>query len=77
MGHDSPERPLIALAIGDPSGISPELTARLVASDVVLAAARLVVIGDPRVLADGAAIAGVSLDLEEILESEVPTRAPP
>jgi len=75
IGHDSLERPLIALAMGDPAGISPELTARLVASDAVLAAARLVVIGDPRVLADGAAVAGVSLDAEEISESEVPACA--
>ena len=56
-------RPLIALAMGDPAGISPELAARLVVSDRVCAAARLVVIGDRRVLEAGACVAGVPLDI--------------
>ena len=50
-------RPLIALAMGDPAGISPELAARLIVSDRVRAAARLVIIGDRRVLEAGARIA--------------------
>jgi 4-hydroxythreonine-4-phosphate dehydrogenase len=57
-------RPLIALAIGDPAGISPELTARVVADADIRAAADLLVIGDARVLADGAAVAGVGLDVD-------------
>ncbi len=52
-------RPIIALAMGDPAGISPELTARLLALDEIVAAARIVVIGDRRVLDDGARVAGV------------------
>lgn len=55
--------PIIALAMGDPSGISPELTARLLADEQVAAAARLQVIGDARVLAMGAEDAGVKIDL--------------
>jgi 4-hydroxythreonine-4-phosphate dehydrogenase len=47
-------RPTIALAMGDPAGISPELTARLLVLDDVAAKARLVVIGDRRVLDGGA-----------------------
>ena len=35
--------PTIALAMGDPAGISPELTAKLLANDEVRAAARIVV----------------------------------
>jgi 4-hydroxythreonine-4-phosphate dehydrogenase len=57
-------RPLIALAMGDPAGISPELTAKVIALPEVRAAARLVVIGDARVLAAGARIAGIALDVE-------------
>jgi 4-hydroxythreonine-4-phosphate dehydrogenase len=57
-------RPVIALAMGDPAGISPELTARLAALDDVRAAARLVIIGDRRILDEGARVAGLSLDLE-------------
>ncbi|MGV4791868.1 4-hydroxythreonine-4-phosphate dehydrogenase PdxA [Rhizobium sp. F40D2] len=56
-------RPLIALAMGDPAGISPELTARLIAHDDVKEAARLVVIGDRRILDEGAEAAGLALDL--------------
>ena len=63
-GDSSDSRPIVALAMGDPAGISPELAAKLVDSKTVAAAARLVVIGDKRVLEDGARIAGVTLDIE-------------
>lgn len=56
-------RPIIALAMGDPAGISPELTAKLLALDDVVSKARIVVIGDRRVLDDGARVAAVQLDL--------------
>jgi 4-hydroxythreonine-4-phosphate dehydrogenase len=59
------EKPVIALAMGDPCGISPELTAKLVALDEVRKAARIVVIGDRRVFDEGAKVAGVKIsDLE-------------
>ncbi|QOZ53412.1 4-hydroxythreonine-4-phosphate dehydrogenase PdxA [Bradyrhizobium sp. CCBAU 53338] len=53
-------KPLIALAMGDPAGISPELTAKLVAQDDIRARCRLVVIGDRRIFDEGAKVAGVS-----------------
>ena len=56
-------RPVVALAMGDPAGISPELTAKLLALDEVVEKARMVVIGDRRVLDDGARVAAVKLDL--------------
>jgi 4-hydroxythreonine-4-phosphate dehydrogenase len=46
--------------MGDPAGISPELTAKLVALDDVRRAARIVVIGDRRVYDGGARVAGVA-----------------
>jgi 4-hydroxythreonine-4-phosphate dehydrogenase len=49
--------------MGDPAGISAELTARLLALDEIVSNARIVVIGDRRVLDDGARVAGVKLDL--------------
>ncbi len=55
--------PFVALAMGDPCGISPELTARLLADEQVAKAARLQVIGDARILAMGAADAGLDIDL--------------
>ena len=60
------QRPVIALAMGDPAGVSPELTAKLVALDEARAAAALVVIGDKRVFDEGAAIAGVRVELTVI-----------
>jgi len=59
-------RPLVALAMGDPAGISPELAARLVGSATVAAAARLVLIGDRRILDAGARAAGISLEIETV-----------
>jgi 4-hydroxy-L-threonine phosphate dehydrogenase PdxA len=56
-------RPVIALAMGDPAGISPELTARLLSMDDIREAAHLIVIGDRRILDEGAACAGLTLDL--------------
>src|SRR5436305_777056 len=51
--------------MGDPAGISPELTAKVVALDEVRKAARIIVIGDRRVFDEGARIAGTRIsDLE-------------
>jgi 4-hydroxythreonine-4-phosphate dehydrogenase len=65
--HDTDSaRPIIALAMGDPAGISPELTARLLCLDDVRAKTRLVVIGDRRVLDDGARVAKLELDITTV-----------
>lgn len=59
----SDNRPVIALAMGDPAGISPELTAQLLALDDIKEKAYIVTIGDRRILDKGAREAGVELDL--------------
>ncbi|MGV7216291.1 4-hydroxythreonine-4-phosphate dehydrogenase PdxA [Bradyrhizobium sp. UFLA05-112] len=59
-------KPLVALAMGDPAGISPELTARLAALDDIRARARLVVIGDRRIFDEGARVAGVTPELKTV-----------
>jgi len=59
----APTRPTIALAMGDPSGISLELAAKLLADEETRGFADYIVIGDTRALAEGAQIAGVTLDL--------------
>ena len=53
------ELPRIALVMGDPAGISPELTAKLLSLDEIRAAARIVVLGDRRIFEQGAQVAGV------------------
>ena len=69
----SEAQPTIALAMGDPAGISPELTAKLLADDEVRAAARFIVIGDKRVYDEGARIAGVSSELP-VIAGDAPLR---
>ncbi len=56
-------RPTLALAMGDPSGISLELAAKLLADEEARTFADYIVVGDSRALADGAQVAGVTLDL--------------
>jgi 4-hydroxythreonine-4-phosphate dehydrogenase len=57
-------KPVLALAIGDPAGVGPELAAKVLADPDVRAAADLIVVGDRRVLWRGAEVAGVKLDIE-------------
>jgi len=59
-------KPLVALAMGDPAGISPELTAKLAALDDARARTRLVVIGDRRIFDEGARVAGVTPELTTV-----------
>jgi 4-hydroxythreonine-4-phosphate dehydrogenase len=66
MSMQHVEKPVIALAMGDPAGISPELTARLAALEEVRLKARLIVIGDRRVFDAGAAVAGVNAGLKMV-----------
>src|SRR3954454_11208784 len=57
-------KPVVALAIGDPAGIGPELAAKMATDPDVRSVASLVVVGDRRVLERGAAESGLSLDID-------------
>ncbi len=57
------ERPVFALAMGDPSGISLELAAKLMVDDEAREFADYIVVGDTRALGEGASVAGIELDL--------------
>ena len=59
-------KPTIGLMLGDWTGIGPELCARVLADGRLDDAARLLVVGDRRVLAQGAKDAGVALDMARI-----------
>ncbi|KAB0679125.1 4-hydroxythreonine-4-phosphate dehydrogenase PdxA [Aureimonas leprariae] len=52
--------------MGDPAGVSPELTAKFLDLPEAKREARIVVFGDARILDEGAAVAGVSLDLDRV-----------
>ena len=61
-----PPLPTIALTLGDPSGIGPELIAKLAARGELMRQARAVVVGDRWVWEDGQQIAGTRTALHEI-----------
>jgi 4-hydroxythreonine-4-phosphate dehydrogenase len=62
----SREKPLIAVAMGDPAGISPELLARLLAEPDIRPLATFVIFGDGRVLNMGAKVAGLVPEVTRI-----------
>jgi 4-hydroxythreonine-4-phosphate dehydrogenase len=62
--------PLLGFILGDPTGIGPEQSARILADRRLSDAARLLVIGDTRVLERGAAQAGVALELRRVAQPE-------
>jgi 4-hydroxythreonine-4-phosphate dehydrogenase len=62
------EKPVIALAMGDPCGISPELTAKVVALDEVRKAAHVVIVGDRRVFDEGVKTARTSSQPDEFID---------
>lgn len=59
----SSSKPVLALAMGDPGGISSELTAKLLADDEARSVADYIVIGDRRMLAAGEKVAGLTVEL--------------
>jgi 4-hydroxythreonine-4-phosphate dehydrogenase len=70
----SGEKPRIAVAMGDPAGISPELAAKLLACPAIREEAELVIFGDRRVLEAGARVAGTTLDIDVVWSAdELPT----
>ena len=56
----------VALLLGDPCGVGPELVAKLLASDALDPEVATVVIGEPRILARAQELAGTAIDLPEI-----------
>ena len=56
----------VALLLGDPCGVGPELIAKLLASGELDPEVATVVIGEPRILARAQELAGTAVDLPEI-----------
>jgi 4-hydroxythreonine-4-phosphate dehydrogenase len=63
-------KPVLAHVIGCPAGIAPELSARMLTDAEITGGARIIVIGDSRILKRGAEVAGVTLDLPTIREND-------
>ncbi len=66
----------VALILGDPAGIGPELVAKLLARPEELGAARIVLVGDPWLWEQGQAIAGVGVPTRQIESLELARSAP-
>lgn len=64
-------RPRLAIIPGDPSGIGPELIAKLLHDDGVQGSADILLIGDRHLWQRGGAQAGLEIDLKTIAEDEV------
>lgn len=59
-------RPVVALTLGDPAGIGPELIARLLALPSTHAQANVVLLGDPWLWERGQQVAGVSVPTDAL-----------
>ncbi len=73
------EKPKVALVLGDPNGIGPELAAKLVAEQETSEKAHVVILADKKVLDEGIRIAGVDLNYNatERVSAEMMTGATP
>lgn len=62
----SASRPVVALTLGDPAGIGPELIAKLLAKPEVCSRANVVLVGDPWLWAEGQKIAGCTVAVQAV-----------
>ena len=60
------KKPMIAVPIGDPAGVGPEIVAKACAQEKVYAAADVVVIGDRQVMENAIRIVGADLKINVI-----------
>ncbi|MCR9238273.1 MAG: 4-hydroxythreonine-4-phosphate dehydrogenase PdxA [Alphaproteobacteria bacterium] len=65
-------RPKIAIIPGDPSGIGPELIAKLLNEDGIREAADIVLVGDAHLWQRGAEQAGLPVELNTLQEEDLP-----
>ena len=64
------DKPLLGLMLGDCTGIGPEQSAKILSSRTTADVARLLVVGDRRVLDMGARDAGLRLDIRAVKRPE-------
>ena len=67
-------KPNIALVIGDPAGVGPELIVKLLADEGAGAQANIFVIGNRATLADAERAVGHSLNIDVVSQSAIGTR---
>ncbi len=60
------ELPVVAITMGDPAGVGPEVAVKALHHDAVWRACRPLLVGDPAVLADAASICGSRAAVTEV-----------
>jgi 4-hydroxythreonine-4-phosphate dehydrogenase len=68
-------RPRIAFLLGDVGGVGPEMAVKLLTDPAVRAAAEVLLIADPVVLAEGERVAGVWLPVQRVPSADAPMPA--
>ena len=63
-------KPLVAIPIGDPAGVGPEITVKALALKEIFDAARCVVVGDKKIIENAVKITGTNLKVNVIDEPE-------
>lgn len=69
-------KPRIAFLLGDAGGVGPEMGVKLLSDPAVRAAADLLLIADPVVLAAGERVAGVRLPVQRVAAADTATPTP-
>ena len=64
------QKPLIAVPIGDPAGVGPEITVKAIASDKVFQEADCIIIGDKKIIENAIRITRSDLKIQIIHEPE-------
>ncbi len=63
-------KPLVAIPIGDPAGVGPEITVKALALKEIFNAARCVAVGDKKIIENAVKITGANLKVNVIDEPE-------
>lgn len=66
MTKVSDDKPVVALTLGDPAGIGPELIARLLVQPGTCAQANVVLVGDPWLWREGQRVAGLRVATQSL-----------
>ena len=69
------KKPRIAFLLGDVGGVGPEMGVKLLADPAVRAAAEVLLIADPVVLAEGERVAGAKLPVQRVASADAPVPA--
>ena len=71
-GAAAVRRPRIAFLLGDAGGVGPELGVKLLADPAARAAADVLLMADPVVLAEGERLAGIKLPVHRVAAADAP-----